>query len=213
MIKSLSCISVLNVFQVKLIFTRRTIVWLLGGMGVYQIASGLPRNFAVHLTSLVSPINNRTFIAFDFERFKPKLYTSSVLASYSIPTFILFIVVLCGTIFLINSFKQSRKLRDSMTWSEKSVMSNKDARLVHMVIFICIFYIVSATPLVVIFLTASVYPEFKYTNPYLENVLYASHAVSDMFQAFSSSINIIVYFKMGSKYKEIFKQTFLHKSK
>ena len=89
-------------------------MWLLGGMTVYQIASGLPRNFAVHLTSLVSPINNRTFIAFDFERFKPKLYTTSVLASYSIPTFILFIVVLFGTIFLINSFKQSRKLRDSM---------------------------------------------------------------------------------------------------
>ena len=199
--------------QVKLIFTRRTIIWLIGGMTVYQVASGLPRNFAVHLTTVISPINNRTSIVFDFDRFNADLFMYSVFASQSIPTSVLFIVVLIGTIFLTNSFKQSRQLRDSMTGSEKSSLSNKDARLVHMVIFVCVFYIISAAPLVLIFITAAVYPDFNYANLYLKNVLYASHSINDLFQVLSSSVNIIVYFRMGSKYKDIFKQIFSRHSK
>ena len=196
-------------FQVKLIFTRRTVTWLIGGMAVYQVASGLPRNFAIHLTSIMSPIHNKTLIVFDFQRFKTKLFNTSVFASYSIPTFVLFIVVLVGTIFLINSFKQSRQLRDSMTGSEKSALSNKDARLIRLVIFICIFYIVSSAPVVMIFITSFVYPDFNDTNLYLKNLLYLSHSIGELFQALSSSINIFVYFRMGSKYKDTFKQIFL----
>ena len=182
-------------------------------MALYQVASGLPRNFTIHLTSVPSPIHNKTIIVFDFARFKPNLFMYSVFASHSIPTFVLFIIVVIGTTFLINSFKQSRQLRDSMTGSEKTTMSNKDTRLVHMVIFICIFYIVSAAPLVLIFITAAFYPDFNDTNPYLKNVLYASHSVGELFQAISSSINIFVYFRMGSKYKDNFKQIFLRHSK
>ena len=202
----------LHLFQVKLIFTRRTIICLIGGMAVYQIASGLPRAFAIHLTSVISPIHNRTSVIFDFDRFKPRLFNNSIFVSYSVPTFILFIVVLVGTIFLINSFKQSRQLRDSMTGSEKSSLSNKDARLVHMVIFICMIYIVSAAPLVLIFITSFIYPDFTETL-YFHNLYYASHIIGDLFQAISGSINIIVYFRMGSKYKDAFKHVFLRHSK
>ena len=182
-------------------------------MTVYQVASGLPRSFAIHLTSVVSPLNNRTVVIFDFDQFNSKMFMTSVFSSYSVPTFVLFIVVLIGTNFLINSFKQSRQLRDSMTGSEKSSLSNKDARLVHMVIFICVFYIVSAAPLVLMFITAAVYPDFNDTNPYLKNVLFASHCIGELFQAFSGSINIFVYFRMGSKYKDTFKKVFLCCSK
>ena len=182
-------------------------------MALYQVASGLPRNFTIHLISVLSPIHNKTIIVFDFKRFKPNLFMYSVFASYSIPTFVCFIVVSVGTIFLINSFKQSLQLRDSMTGSEKSSLSNKDTRLIQMVIFICVSYIASAAPVVLIFITAAVYPDFNETNPYLKNFFYASHFIGDMFQAFSSSINIIVYFHMGSKYKEMFKQTFSRHSK
>ena len=200
-------------FQVKLISTRRTIIWLIGGMVVYQIASGFPRNFAIHLTSTISPINNRTVVVYGHDQSDFKLFMTSVFACYSIPTSCLFIVVLIGTIFLINSFKQSRQLRDSMTGSEKSSLSNKDAKLIRLVIFICVFYIVSAAPLVLIFITAAVYPDFNDTNPYLKNFLHASHCIGELSQAFSGSINIVVYFRMGSKYKDTLKKVFLGFSK
>ena len=177
-------------------------------MAVYQVASGLPRAFAIHLTRIMSLINNKRFIGFKFKRLNYQLFMTSVFASNSIPTSVLFIVVLVGTIVLINSFKRSRQLRDSMTGSEKSSLSNKDARLVQVVIFICIFYIVSAAPLVLIFITVAVYPDFNHTNSYLKNFFYASHFISDLFQSISGSINIIVYFRMGSKYKDTFKQIF-----
>ena len=182
-------------------------------MAVYQIASGLPRAFAVHLTSVISPIHNRTSIVFDFDRFNSKLFLTSVFVSNSLPTSVLFIGVLVGTIFLINSFKQSRQLRDSITGSEKSSLSNKDTRLIRLVISICIVYIVSAARLVLLYITSVVYPDFNDADPYLQNMFYASHFIADLFQAFSSSINIIVYFRMGSKYKDTFKQMFLRHSK
>ena len=185
---------------------------MIGGMAVYQVASGLPRNFAIHLTSATSPIHNKTSVVFDYSKFKPKLFMASVFASYSIPTSVLFIVVLVGTIFLINSFKQSRQLRDSMTGSEKSSLSNKDSRLIRLVIFICSFYIISAAPLVLIFVTSFIYLDFT-ESPYLKNFFYASHFIADLFQAISGSMNIIVYFRMGSKYKDTFKQIFLRNSK
>ena len=177
-------------------------------MAVYQVASGLPRAFAIHLTRIMSLINNKRFIGFKFKRLNYQLFMTSVFASNSIPTSVLFIVVLVGTIVLINSFKRSRQLRDSMTGSEKSSLSNKDARLVQVVIFICIFYIVSAASSVLIFITAAVYPDFNDTNPFPKNFFYASHFIPDLFQSISGSINIIVYFRMGSKYKDTFKQIF-----
>ena len=182
-------------------------------MAVYQIASGLPRAFAIRLTPVIKLINNRTLIVFEFKRLNSKLFMTSVFASNSIPTFVLFIVVVIGTIVVPNSFKQSRQLRDSMTGSEKSSLSNKDARLVQVVIFICIFYIVSAASSVLIFITAAVYPDFNDTNPFPKNFFFAPHFISDLFQAVSGSINIIVYFRMGSKYKDTFKQIFLCHSK
>ena len=197
-------------FQVKLIFTRRNIVFFILGMFIYQIAASLPRCFAIGLTTITSPLTNWTVVIFDFNKYNAGMFFMSMLFSFSIPTVFCFIVVLVGTIFLISNFKQSRQLRKSMSGSEgiSNKMSVKDARLVRCIIFICVIYIVGSTPNVVLYVVQTVYPTLNITDLYLGNLTYGFYVVSNTFQATASSVNIFVYLGMSSKFKQTFKQIF-----
>ena len=198
-------------FQVKQIFTPRNIYALMTGMVIYQIATGLPKSLATGLTTTKSPLTNQTITIFDFTKLDLFMYTTSQFISFSLPNLICFIIVLMGTIFFIVNFKQSRQLRKTMSGSgEKSdKMSDKDARLIRLVIFICIIYIVGTAPNTGVFVVQAAYPPLNRTDLYFGNFYHALNIVTNCFQATASSVNIFVYFRMGSKFKETFKEIFL----
>ncbi|KAK3756711.1 hypothetical protein RRG08_018435 [Elysia crispata] len=197
--------------KVKQIFTARNIYALITGMVIYQIATGLPKSLATGLTTTTSPLTNQTITIFDFAKLDMFMYTTSQSISFSLPNLICFIIVLMGTIFFIFSFKQSRQLRKTMSGSgEKSdKMSDKDARLIRLVIFICIIYIVGTAPNTVFFVVQSAYPPLNTTDLYFGNFYQSLNVVANFFQGTASSVNIFVYFRMGSKFKETFKEIFL----
>ena len=184
---------------------------MITGMVIYQIATGLPKCLATGLTTTTSPRTNQTITIFDFTKLDMFMYTTSQFISFSIPNLICFIIALVATIFFIINFKQSRKLRKTMSGSgEKSdKMSDKDARLVRLVILICIIYIAGTAPNTLLFLLQAAYSPLKKTNPYFAIFYHALNIVSNFSQATASSVNIFVYFGMGSKFKETFKVIFL----
>ena len=192
----------------KQIFTPRTIFALITGMVIYQIATGLPKSLATGLTTTISSLTNQTVTFFDFAKLDIFMYTTSQFVSFSVPNLICFFIVLVGTVFFIINFKQSRQLRNTMSGSgEKSdKMSDKDARLIRLVIFICIIYIVGAAPNTGLFLVQTAYPPLKRNDPYFANFIHALNIASNSFQATASSVNIFVYFIMGSKFKETLKE-------
>ena len=179
-------------------------MFLIGGMVIYQIASGLPRSFGVRLIWMTSPLTNLTFVTYNI--FKPRMVVASLLASFSIPILICFIVIVIGTIFLITKFKESRMLRGSMTGSEK--LSDKDIRLVRSVISICIIFIAGSSPSVLLYVVSTAFPSLHFDNPYLGHLTNLIQIVGVTLQAVSCSVNIFVYLRMGSRYKQIFLQMF-----
>ena len=180
-------------------------------MAVYQTLSGLPRSFSFGLKMIILPTNNRTRTIFDFSKYRPELFINSRFASNAIPITTCFLVVVAGTVFLIVRFKQSRQLRLSMTGSaeQSDKMSAKDIRLIRTVISICVIYIVGVLPNVSLYAACTIYPDLNVSNPYFGKFLLLAYYVCDVFQAMSSSVNIFVYFNMGSRYKDTFRQTFL----
>ena len=184
---------------------------LIAGMAVYQIASATPRNFAIALTKTISPRTNKTVIFFDRSKLNHALDIGSILASYSIPTFICFVIVVIGTVFLISKFKRSLHVRDSMTGSTKglSKVSPKDLRLVRSVIFICTIYIIGAAPNVLLFVALMAYHPLHATNPRFGNITYLVLTIGILFKASSMSVNIFVYFRMSLKFRNVFKDSFL----
>ena len=87
-------------------------------------------------------------------------------------------------------------------------MSGKDARLIRLVIAICVIYIVGAAPSTGVFIVQTAYPPLNRTDLYFANFYIALNLTTNFFQATASSVNIFVYFGMGSKYKEMFKEIF-----
>ncbi|KAK3799577.1 hypothetical protein RRG08_053206 [Elysia crispata] len=155
--------------KVKRIFTGKTVVCLIVGMVIYQIASGLPRSFAITLKIITSPVTNRTIIVLiDMDH---GVLLQSFFFSYSIPTFLCFSIVVVGTIFLVRKFKQSRQMRASMTRTgqESDKISDKDFRLIRSVIFICVVYIIGATPNILISIASGIHPRMKMNDPYFES--------------------------------------------
>ncbi|KAK3802287.1 hypothetical protein RRG08_016678 [Elysia crispata] len=200
--------------KVKQIFTPRNICAMITAMVIYQIATGLPKSLATGLTTTTSPLTNKTITIFDFRKLDRYMYTTSQFISFSVPNLICFIIALVATIFFIVNFKQSRQLRKTMSGSgEKSdKMSDKDARLIRLVILICIIYIVGTAPNTGVFLVQTTYRPLNRADPYLGNFYRALNVITNLFQATASSVNIFVYFGMGSKFKETFEEIFLCKS-
>ena len=182
-------------------------------MVIYQIASGLPRSFGVRIVKTISPLTNRTLLI--YTPFNPRLVTTSYFVSFSLPNTVCFAVVVVGTIFLISKFKSSRRLRDSMTKSGKSLsnISEKDIKLVRSMIFVCCIYIIGSAAGVVIYIVSTAYPTLQGDNPYLGTLITAFIVHANLFQAVSCSVNILVYFRMGSKFKKTFFQLFFCRSK
>ena len=178
-------------------------------MVAYQIASATPRSFAIILTRTTSLLTNKTI--FFFESTNQAMDISSILASYSIPTFVCFIIVVAATVFLISRFNHSRRFWDSMVRQDNRTekISNKDMKLSRTVVLICIIFILGATPNVFMFVAIIVYPELHVTMPRLGNISYVVVASGMLFHAISSSINIFVYFRMGQKFKSTFKESFI----
>ena len=193
----------------KKIFTRRATILLIGGMVIYETATSLPQIFFLGWSVTTSPLTNRTLVIFDRTKYKPTPSIYAVAASYSFPTIACFIIVLVGTIFLIVSFNKSRRLRDSMTGTKTERMSTKDAILVRSVIIICIIFIVGAFPSVLIYIVATLYPRFYIYDPELGNIQILSLRVALIFLTTSSSVNIFVYLSLSSRFRQIFKQSFL----
>ena len=176
---------------------------------IYQVATGLPQIIGLAWTVTTSPLTNRTLVIVDLRKYKPKMIIISLAVSYSFPTTASFITVVVGTFFLIVNLNKSRKLRDSMTGNKTEKISAKDVILVRSVIFICIIFIVGSFPNVLIFILSTLYPRFYIYDPELGNITNLSFAISFVFQGTSCSVNIFVYLWLSSRFKQIFKETFL----
>ena len=181
-------------------------------MVIYQIASGLPRSFAVQLAWITSALTNRTIVSYVV--LNPELVGLSFLVSFPIPNMVCFVQVILGTFFLISSFKQSRQLRSKMsgTGEKSNKLSNKDVRLIRSMIFISAVYICGTAPNVLLYIVSSAYPSLQVDNPYLGYLHSFFLLIVMVIQAISCSVNIFVYISMGSSFKKKLREMFCCKS-
>ncbi|RUS84689.1 hypothetical protein EGW08_007559 [Elysia chlorotica] len=200
-------------FKVKRIFTRKTTVYMVVGMVIFQTACTPLRSIAFNLSLVKSPTTNRTAMVHNAENIE--LGLQAILYTYSIPTLVCFSVVVVGTIFLVRRFRQSRQLRGAMTrtTSGSHQLSVKDLRLIRSVIFICAIYIVGLTRNVLLFAASGVYSSLHVGDPYFGNLKLILVGAGTLFQTASCSVNIVFYMRMGSNFKRTFQKLCLCFSK
>jgi hypothetical protein len=120
-----------------------------------------------------------------------------------------FVAVIVFTVLLVVQLKRKSKWR--MTANEdKSASesaSTRERKTMTMVAMIATVLIVCYTPGVALSMVTFFEPEFNIVGSF-KNIFLVLWSIAFVLEAVNSSINIILYYKMSTKYKETFHQIF-----
>ncbi|GFO07552.1 peptide receptor gpcr [Plakobranchus ocellatus] len=202
------CCCIVLPLKVQRIFTHRTVKGLILGQVIYQVATGTPHYFAMKLEFTTLPTTNETKLILNGSAYNHDLGVLSQVLSYSIPTFLCFILVIIGTIFLVVSMKRSLKFRSSATSKDRTLNTDKELKIIKTIIFISIIYIVCLFPNVIVFFSSLIFPTFRVFNPYLSSLYGIVLGFTLIFQSISMAVNIFVYLKLSSAYRKTFYKLF-----
>ena len=191
-------------------FTRRTMAGTLLVMILYELATTLPHFLSMALMRVMSPLTNKTILVFDLTNDNNRVGLLSTLLSFSIPTFISFLIVIVGTILLVVKLQQISNFRRSIAGNRwETALSARDRTLSRSIIGICVMYIVCLSPNVVVFLLSTAFPPFHIRDPVYGNVAYLSLHFGSLVQGINASMNMFIYLHMMSPYRKTFKKLFL----
>ncbi|GFO43611.1 chemosensory receptor a [Plakobranchus ocellatus] len=157
----------------------------------------------------VVPMDNEYIIQID--------YIIGVICGFIQPLLAFFIVLIC-TIFLVVQLRKLSSWRMSVTsaksqWQHKpgenpapdsppaqDRISNKEERLVRMVVAIAVIFIVSYIPTCVMLLCSTIFEEFAYFGIYRRMYIVCG-LLTSLAQKVSGGVNILIYYYMASKFR------------
>jgi hypothetical protein len=135
--------------------------------------------------------------------------TTFFLHSVLLSSALLVTVIVC-TIILVYKLNKKAKWRSGSVpqiGTKQDTVSTKDNKVAKMITMIAIIFIVCYLPPTVNFVVMTYNIEFSLTGK-LTNVFHLIWSVTFVLQALNSSVNIFVYFKMSSKFKNTFCELF-----
>ena len=117
--------------------------------------------------------------------------------------------VLASTTLLVVRLMQNLEWRyEAAKQSNRSSGNPKEMKAALCVVVICTIFIIGFAPNVALFLASLVYPKFSPYDLYLGSLAKCLYALSSLLQVLSSAVNIAVYYRMGTKYREVFNALF-----
>ena len=132
--------------------------------------------------------------------------------SFSFASFISFFLVLVSTTILVIRLRQNLEWRnETAKQSNQTSGGSKERKAARCVVAICTIFIICFTPNITLFVMSLLYPTFTVYDPYLGNLKKLMYALSSLLQVLSSAFNIVVYYSMGTKYREVFTALFCRK--
>ena len=141
--------------------------------------------------------------------------------SFSIPSFICFVIIFISTIFLViqlryyqnQAWLKSAASTNSENTSRSNRNSKKEQRAARLVILICSMFLICFAPNAAMFLaTTLIFPDLQVYDPYLGLFAQILFNFSVLFQTMSSSLNLFVYYATSSKYRAEFRRLIFRRS-
>ncbi|RUS74383.1 hypothetical protein EGW08_017864 [Elysia chlorotica] len=126
---------------------------------------------------------------------------------YAVPSATCFFIVVITTSFLVVRLRKNSKWRKEIS-SQSERSSDKENKLVKTIIAVCTIFIVCFFPNVLNLFVQIIHPSYRHLDPYLGSLILIMFTISGLFHSISSSINIFFYYRMSSKFKRVFTETF-----
>lgn len=204
------CLSIAIPLKVKQIITpaRTTIALIL--IYVMNLMTLVSEYATSYLDWKFIPEVNRTLLAMIFTGSRENV-EGLVSVLHSVIGMASFAGVVIFTAILINRLRQTSKWRKKAT-SEKrqnESISTREKKTVMMIVLIASFLIACYTPGAIIVMTTFIVgPEFNIKGRYV-NLCMSTWSVACSFHSINSSVNIFLYYKMSSKYRQTFHEMFI----
>lgn len=196
--------------QVKQIITPRKVIIILCLICFVNVSSLFPEYATSYLDWVFIPKRNKTLIGIVFTNIRTRV-EGVVYVLHSILGMASFGGVILFTALLVIKLRQSSQWRQNVTSSnnKNEAISRRDQKTLKLVVVIASVLIACYTPGAVIAIAAfTVGPEFSVNGAYA-NISDAMWSIACVFQAINSSINIVFYYSMSSKYRHTFDEVIL----
>ncbi|CAL1541314.1 unnamed protein product [Lymnaea stagnalis] len=204
------CLCITLPFKVKQILTPKVVfvavVWIyfLSFIGIS------PCYVSFGLMWWVDPWTNMTYIGSTM-MLNEQVFIKNTYLQLSLQ-FISFVAIVALTITLVIQLQQNTKWRASATTKteQTGAMSNRDRRIVRMIILITFILIACFCPGNLLQVAWLIEPKFS-TGGVYNNGQMACWMFAFLMETINSSANVFVYYNMSTKYREIFQQLFCGK--
>ncbi|KAI8796572.1 thyrotropin-releasing hormone receptor [Biomphalaria glabrata] len=195
------CLSVLTPFKVGLIVTfERRVLILFFCYGI-NLAFFFPFFANYYLDFNFIPELNKTKLGMSV-RGDSEFLGFVINVGHIYLTIISFVVVIINTAILVVTLRWKSKWRQSATsnQNQQKALSSREKKTVMLVIMMATVLIACYCPGVVCTFLEIFYPAFGF-NDKQQNVFHVTWSFCFLFNSINASINVIVYYKMSSKYR------------
>ncbi|KAK3787955.1 hypothetical protein RRG08_008972 [Elysia crispata] len=187
------CICISMPLKVKEIVTPKRTTFAIVTMVVYQLV----------FTSFLFLYPGPPYTVVSLRR---SLYLN---CSFSFPCLILFFVVLVSTTILVDRLKENLEWREKTAKrSNKTSGGSKGMKAARSVAAICTIFIICFKPNTLLHVLSLVFNNFGIYDPYLGSLKRNLYRFGGLLQVLSSAVNIVVYYRISTKYREDFNALF-----
>ncbi|CAG5128581.1 unnamed protein product [Candidula unifasciata] len=194
------CLCVTAPLRVKNLFTPKRTVLILVVVYVLMTASICPMFYAARPARIFDPSNNRTLFGIYFIEDRSKIEAITFMTNNTIPTLAFFTVAIC-TAILVSTLRKKSKWRLQATMSTaKTVVADRDNKVVKMVVLISIIFIVCYFPGAAVFVYMLLDADLR-IDGIQKNLITAIFAILFHLESINSTVNIFIYLSMSSKFR------------
>ncbi|XP_059173504.1 FMRFamide receptor-like [Physella acuta] len=197
--------------KVKALVTKATAVRFTLGLFVFSVAYSVPMYLANSIGLRFNPMSNQTSVGLIVAENSDVLEGVSRSINISIE-FLSFSLVILFTGGLIQAFFRSTQWRNqTASVTKNSNFSNRDRMLLRMVLLISFVFIGCSLPLVVADVVMLLVKDYNVKGKE-QNLFIATIYICFNLSSINSTVNMFIYLKMSSKFRNVFYQLF-HRAK
>lgn len=201
------CLCIALPLKVKTIITTTRTKIVIVGIFFVVTATSIPEYYVTQLAWKFYPDKNRTMLGVHFIEERERFESVTLILNNIVMQCAAFVAVVVCTVILIVQLNRKAKWRQQSAATDKS-SSGKDRKVIKMISFISVIFIISNLPSCLVFIAMSSTPQLHPSGQNY-NMFYVVWSVVYVMEGINSTVSILVYLSMSSKYKAIFCKTFM----
>ncbi|CAG5128582.1 unnamed protein product [Candidula unifasciata] len=197
------CLCVTAPLKVKNLFTPRRTVFYLVVVYVFMLASVCPVFYTSRPARIFDSSNNRTLLGISFLEDRDNIETVAFMTNNTIPTLAFCTVAICTAILVSTLRKKSKWRRKATTSTAKTVVADRDGKVVKMVVLISTIFIICYFPGAAVFVVMLLDTDLR-IDGFQRNLITSIFAMLFHLESINSAVNIFIYLSMSSKFRATF---------